>query len=398
MDFNIDPGTEDIVRRIREFVDSRLVPLEPRLLEHGLQPVLHEVRALREEVKSLGLWGPNYPREWGGLGLDLVAHGLVSEALGRCPLGHYVFGCNAPDAGNVELLHMFGSEAQKRQWLEPLVGGRIRSCFGMTEAANSGANPLMLTTNAVLDGDSWVINGDKWFTTGADGAALCIVMAVTDPDAPAHRRASMILVPTDAAGYSLRRNTPIMGHAGVDLFSHGEVAFEGCRVPASNLLGARGDGFRLAQARLGPGRIHHCMRWLGICSRALELMVRRASLRKISPEGRRLADSDIVKAWIAESAAEIKAARLMVLHTAWRIEHAGARAARDDVSMIKFFVAGVLQKVLDRALQVHGGLGMTDYTVLAWYYREERAARIYDGPDEVHKLSVARHLLKGEPA
>jgi alkylation response protein AidB-like acyl-CoA dehydrogenase len=398
MDFTIDPGTEDIVKRIREFVDARVVPLEPALLESGLQAVLPEVQALREEVRSLGLWGPNYPREWGGLGLDLVAHGLVSEALGRCPLGHYVFGCNAPDAGNVELLHMFGSEAQKRQWLEPLVRGRIRSCFGMTEPANSGANPVMLTTRASLDGDSWVINGDKWFTTGADGAAMCIVMAVTDPDAPVHRRASMILVPTDAAGYSLRRNTPIMGHAGIDLFSHGEVSFEDCRVPAGNLLGARGDGFRLAQARLGPGRIHHCMRWLGICGRALELMVRRASSRQISPDGRRLADSDIVKAWIAESAAEIKAARLMVLHTAWRIEHAGARAARDDVSMIKFYVAGVLQSVLDRALQVHGGLGVTDYTVLAWYYREERAARIYDGPDEVHKLSVARHLLKGEPA
>jgi alkylation response protein AidB-like acyl-CoA dehydrogenase len=324
-----------------------------------------------------------------------VAHGLVSEALGRCPLGHYVFGCNAPDAGNVELLHMYGSDAQKREWLEPLVRGRIRSCFGMTEAANSGANPVMLETRAVLDGDAWVIDGDKWFTTGADGASLCIVMAVTDPDASVHQRASMLLVPTDSPGYSLKRNTPVMGHAGVDLFSHGEIRFENCRVPAENLLGSRGEGFRLAQARLGPGRIHHCMRWLGICDRALELMLRRAATREISPDGRRLAESDIVKAWIAESAAEIKAARLMVLQTAWRIEHAGARAAREEISMIKYFVAGVLQRVVDRALQVHGGLGMTDYTVLAWYYREERAARIYDGPDEVHKLSVAKRLLRG---
>ena len=394
MDFTIDPATEELVGRIRAFVDAKLLPLEPRLLESGLPAVLDEVRALREEVRGLGMWGPNYPQQYGGLGLDLVAHGLVSEALGRSPLGHYVFGCNAPDAGNVELLDLHGSEDQKQQWLEPLVRGRIRSCFGMTEPANSGANPLMLSTRAELDGDGWVINGDKWFTTGADGASLCIVMVVTDPDAAPHQRASMILVPTDAPGYQLVRNTPVMGHAGADLMSHGEVRFTNCRVPSSNLLGGRGEGFRLAQARLGPGRIHHCMRWLGVCHRAMELMLRRAASREISPEGRRLADSDIVRAWIAESAAEIQAARLMVLHCAWRIEHAGPRAARGDVSMIKFHVAGVLQRVLDRALQVHGGLGMTDYTVLAWFYREERAARIYDGPDEVHKLSVAKRLLR----
>ncbi|MCU0976485.1 MAG: acyl-CoA dehydrogenase family protein [Steroidobacteraceae bacterium] len=393
MDFRIDAEVEQLVGRIRAFVDERLVPLEPRLLEQGIGPLLPEIRALRSEVRKLGLWAPNFPREYGGLGLDLVAHGLVSEALGRCPLGHYVFGCNAPDAGNVELLHLYGSEAQKATWLAPLARGEIRSCFGMTERENSGANPLMLEARAELEGDQWVLNGRKWFTTGADGASLCIAMVITDPEAPPHQRASMILVPASTPGYRLERNTPIMGHAGQDLFSHGEIAFEDCRVPAGNLLGPRGEGFRLAQARLGPGRIHHCMRWLGICQRALELLIDRASSRQVSPEGRTLAHSDIIRAWIAESAAEMQAARLMVLHTAWRIEHAGARAARDDVSMIKFFVAKVLERVVDRALQVHGGLGMTDYTVLAWYYREERAARIYDGPDEVHKLSVARRLI-----
>ncbi len=394
MDFTISPETNELVARVREYVDSRLVPLEPRLLEGGFGEVLDELRSCRAEVRKLGLWAPNYPLEYGGLGANLVTHGLISEALGRCPLGHYAFGCNAPDAGNAELLHMYGSEEQKRKWLAPLAAGDIRTCFGMTEAANSGANPLMLETRAMLDGDEWVINGDKWFTTGADGAALCIVMAVTDPDARPHQRASMLLVPVATPGYQLVRNTPIMGHAGSDLFSHGEIRFQDCRVPLDNLLGPRGEGFRLAQARLGPGRIHHCMRWLGICERAMELMLRRATTREISPEGKLLADSDIIKEWIADSAAEIRAARLMVLHTAWRIEHAGARAARDEVSMIKYYVAGVLQRVLDRALQLHGGLGMTDYTVLAWYYREERAARIYDGPDEVHKLSVARRLLK----
>lgn len=395
MDFSIDSETEALVAHYREFVDARLIPLEPQLLEQGMEPLLGPIAELRAEVRALGLWGPNFPRELGGRGLDLLTHGLVSEALGRCPLGHYVFGCNAPDAGNVELLHQYADDEQKRAWLEPLARGEIRSCFGMTEADNSGANPLMLSTTAELQGDEWVINGRKWFTTGADGAALCIVMAVTDPQAPPHKRASMILVPTDNPGYRLRRNTPIMGHVGKDLFSHGEIEFVECRVPAGNLLGPRAEGFKLAQARLGPGRIHHCMRWLGICQRALDLMIRRAASRQISPDGARLADSDLIRGWIGESAAEIKAARLMVLQAAWRIEHAGARAARDDVSMIKFYVAGVLQRVVDRALQVHGGLGVTDYTVLAWYYREERAARIYDGPDEVHKLSVARRLLKG---
>ena len=394
MDFKLEPAKQVIVNRVREYVDHELIPLEPSFLESGLGPLLPVLRGKRADVRRLGLWGPIYPHEYGGLGLDLVTHGLISEALGRCPLGHYVFGCNAPDAGNVELLHEFGSAAQKRRWLQPLVAGEIRSCFGMTEPGNSGANPLMLETSATLDGDSWVLNGRKWFTTGADGASVCIVMAVTDPDSTPHSRASMFLVPTDAAGYRLLRNTPVMGHTGSDLFSHGEITLEDCRIPADHLLGARGAGFRLAQARLGPGRIHHCMRWLGICERALGMMIGRAATRIIDADGRRLGDSDIVRAWIAESAAEIRAARLLVLHTAWRIDQAGAKAARDEISMIKFHVADVLQRVVDRALQVHGGLGMTDYTLLAWFFREERAARIYDGPDEVHKIAVAKHMLR----
>jgi alkylation response protein AidB-like acyl-CoA dehydrogenase len=394
MDFQLEPTKQNIVKRVREYVDRELVPLEKAFLQSGLGPLLPVLGAKRAEVRKLGLWGPTYPREHGGLGLDLITHGLISEALGRCPLAHYVFGCNAPDAGNVELLHEFGTAAQKKRWLVPLVAGEIRSCFGMTERSNSGANPLMLETRATLEGDIWVLNGCKWFTTGADGANVCIVMAVTDADRPPHEQASMFLVPTDSAGYRLLRNTPVMGNSGVDLFSHGEIEFENCRVPADQMLGPRGAGFRLAQSRLGPGRIHHCMRWLGICERAHSMMIERAATRVIDPVGRRLGDSDIVRAWIAESAAEIRAARLLVLHAAWRIGQAGAKAARDDISMIKFHVADVLQRVVDRSLQVHGGLGMTDYTLLAWFYREERAARIYDGPDEVHKISVARHMLR----
>jgi alkylation response protein AidB-like acyl-CoA dehydrogenase len=393
MDFTLEPAKQFIVNRCREYVDRELMPLEMDFLAHGFQAMLPVLREKRADVRRQGLWGPTYPRAHGGLGLDLLTHGLISEALGRCPVAHYVFGCNAPDAGNVELLHEFATPAQKKRWLDPLVAGSLRSCFGMTEPGNSGANPLMLETRAVPVGEGWVLDGRKWFTTGADGAAFCIVMAISDPAAPPHGRASLFIVPTDAAGYRLLRNTPVMGATGGDLFSHGEIAFEHCRLGADALLGPRGEGFRLAQSRLGPGRIHHCMRWLGICERAQSMMIERAAARVIGPDDRRLGDSDIVRAWIAESAAEIRAARLLVLHTAWLIGKIGAKAARDDIAMIKFHVAGVLQRVVDRALQVHGGLGVTDYTLLAWFYREERAARIYDGPDEVHQIAVARHLL-----
>ncbi len=393
MDFTLEPAKQVIVNRYREYVDRELLPLEAEFLAGGFEALLPTLREKRADVRKQGLWGPVYPRELGGLGLDLVTHGLISEALGRCPFAHYVFGCNAPDAGNVELLHEAATAAQKKRWLEPLVAGGIRSCFGMTESGNSGANPLMLETRAVADGDGWRLSGSKWFTTGADGAAFCIVMAVSDPDAPAHGRASLFLVPTDTPGYRLLRNTPVMGHAGGDLFSHGELEFKQCPLGADALLGPRGEGFRLAQARLGPGRIHHCMRWLGICERAQAMMIERAAARVIGSDDRRLGDSDIVRSWIAQSAAEIRAARLFVLHTAWLVGQVGAKAARDEIAMIKFHVAGVLQRVVDRALQVHGGLGVTDYTLLAWFYREERAARIYDGPDEVHQVAVARHLL-----
>ena len=271
MHFDPTPEAAALVRRVRDLVDQELVPLEPQFLAEGLPAVLPALAEKREIVKRAGLWAPNHPQAYGGLGLDLVTHGLVSEALGRSPLGHYAFGCHAPDAGNIELLHLHGSDEQKRAWLPRLVSGEIRSCFSMTEPGNSGANPLMLETRAALEDGGWVIRGRKWFTSGADGARLCVAMAVTDPDAPPHRRASMLLVPLPHPGFVLERNTPVMGHTGGDLFSHAEVRFEDCSVPAENLLGPRGEGFKLAQARLGPGRIQHCMRWLGICARALDL-------------------------------------------------------------------------------------------------------------------------------
>jgi acyl-CoA dehydrogenase len=246
------------------------------------------------------------------MGLSLMESALVFEALGRTPLGLYTFGCMAPDAGNIEILHKYATPEQRREFLLPLAAGRMRSCFSMTEVDMPGSNPVMMETTAVKEGDDYVINGHKWYTTAADGARLAIVMAVTDPDAPLHRRASMILVPTDTSGFNLVRNISVMGHAGRGYFSHGEILYHNCRVPQKNLLGPEGHGFTIAQERLGPGRIHHCMRWIGICNRAFDLMCARSRDRMIAPN-RRLVDQQLIQAMIAESAAEIQAARLMVL-------------------------------------------------------------------------------------
>lgn len=395
MNFAVSKKTQEIVRRMNEFVDKEVIPLEPAFLTKGFKTILPILEEKRRRVKAMNLWAPNHPKEYGGMGLNLMEHAFVSEALGRSPLGHYVFGCQAPDAGNIEILHRYGTKNQKDTYLQPLVEGRIRSCFSMTEVDLPGSNPVMMDTMAVKDGSHYVINGRKWFTSSAEGSSFAIVMAVTNPEAPLHLRASMIIVPTDNPGFKRVRNTPVMGHEGEDHASHAEIIYQDCRVPRKNILGKEGEGFVIAQERLGPGRIHHCMRWMGICSRSFDLMCKRAMERMISPDKRTLATQQIVQAWIAESAAEIQAARIMTLHTAWKIETFGVKEAREDISLIKFFCAGILQKVVDRALQVHGGLGMTDYTILSHFYRHERAARIYDGPDEVHKMSVARRILRG---
>jgi acyl-CoA dehydrogenase len=392
MDFSIPAPTLALLDRVRAFMATKVYPVEAELLALGFPAVEPRLQALRAEVRAAGLWLPQMPHELGGLGLSLQTHGLVSELLGQCPFGHYLFNCQAPDAGNMEILHKFGTPAQQQRFLEPLLRGETRSCFSMTEPDNAGSNPTQLACTAVRDGDDYVINGRKWFTSSADGAAFAVVMAVTDPGAEAHRRASMLIVPTDTPGFRLVRNIPIFGHAGAGYDSHAELAYEDCRVPVDNLLGPAHAGFAIAQERLGPGRIHHCMRWLGICERALAMMCRRALARALAP-GEVLADKQIVQAWIAESRASIEAARLMVLRTAWLIDEHGFAAAREEVSLIKFHVAGVMAEVLERAIQVHGALGITDDTVLAWFYTRERGARIYDGPDEVHKMVVARRIL-----
>lgn len=393
MDFSVSEKMQIILSMIDEFVIKELIPLEKDYLADNmkvLMPALEEKRAM---VRQMELWAPLHPAELGGMGLPLPESALVFEALGRTPLGLYSFGCQAPDAGNIEILHKFGTPEQAEVFLRPLVEGKIRSCFSMTEVDLPGSNPVMMDTTAVKEGDDYVINGQKWYTTAADGARFAIVMAVTDPKAPPHLQASMIIVPTDTPGFNLVRNIPVMGHAGEGYFSHGEILYQNCRVPQKNLLGKEGHGFVIAQDRLGPGRIHHCMRWIGICNRSFDLMCARARDRVIAPN-QRLADKQLVQGMIADSAAEIQAARLMVLHAAWKIEQVGAKEARKDISMIKFVVANTLQRVVDRALQVHGGLGMTDDTIIAHFYAHERAARIYDGVDEVHKISVARQIMK----
>jgi acyl-CoA dehydrogenase len=394
MDFEVSEKMQAILEMMGEFVEKEVIPLEPEFLNRPFVEMLPELEEKRRMVSQMELWAPPHPPEYGGMGLDLMDFALVSEALGQSPIGHYVFGCQAPDAGNIEILHLHGTEDQKEKYLRPLVEGKIRSCFSMTEVNMPGSNPVMLETTAVKEGNEYVINGQKWYTSSADGAKFAIVMAVTNPEAPLYLRASMLIVPTDTPGFNRVQNISVMGHEGSGWASHAEILYQSCRVPQENLLGPEGHGFVIAQERLGPGRIHHCMRWVGLCNRAFALMCSRAQNRMVSP-GRMLASKQIIQSWIAECAADIQAARLMVLHAAWKMQNLGVKKAREEISLIKFFVANILQKVVDRALQVHGGLGMTDDTILAFLFRHERAARIYDGVDEVHKITVARRILQG---
>jgi len=392
VDFAISDKMTELLARMREFVATDVIPAEADVMTNGFTKSDATLTALRDKVKEAGMWAPQLPTDIGGMGLSVLEHGMVSEVLGRSPLGHYVFGAQAPDAGNIEILHKFGTDEQKEAYLAPLAAGQIRSCFSMTEPHTAGSNPTLLSCLAEKDGDDYVINGRKWFTSAADGAKFAIVMAVTNPDADRHGRATQIIVPTDTPGFNLVRNIPVMGHAGEGYASHAEIVYENCRVPQSNRLGGEGTGFAIAQERLGPGRIHHCMRWIGICERSFDLMCSRAASRDMGG-GKTLGTKQIVRAWIAEARAKINAARLSVLHAAWKIDNEGFYAAREEISLIKFYVADVLMEVVDRAIQVHGAMGITSDTVLAYYYSHERAARIYDGPDEVHKVVVARRIL-----
>ncbi len=379
---------EELRARYRSFLDEHIVRAEPAFALEDLDAD-RLLSSLRARAREEGLWAPHLPPEAGGTGQGFLAYAYLNEEIGRSIWAQYVFGCQAPDAGNGEILHLFGTDEQKRRWLDPLVAGEVRSFFSMTEPDVPGSDPTTLRTRAVRDGDEWVIDGRKWFSSGAEGAAFAIVMAVTDPDAEPHRRATQIIVPADSPGIQITP-VPIFGHRGHGWSTHCEVTYLGVRVPVENALGEPGDGFRIAQKRLGPGRIHHVMRWLGQMQRAFELLCTRALEREAF--GSRLADKQTIQNWIADSAADIHACRLMTLDAAHKID--AGDEARVEISLIKFVAARVLNEVIDRAIQVHGGLGLTDRTPLAAMATQARAARIYDGPDEVHRMVVSRRILR----
>ena len=391
MTINLAPAEEvrELRERYRAFMDEHVYPSEAVLAQED-EEAEALVSELRARAKDEGMWAPHIGPEAGGTGRGFLAYAYLNEIVGRSVWGQLVFGCQAPDAGNAEILQLFGNEEQKERWLRPLVAGEIRSYFAMTEPEVSGADPTGLRAKAVRDGDEWVIDGHKWFSSGAEGAAFAIAMVVTEPEARPHRRMSQIIVPADAPGVEIVRPVPVFGHRGRGWSTHCEVRFTGVRVPVANTLGGPGDGFRIAQKRLGPGRIHHVMRWLGQMQRAFELMCGRALEREAF--GGPLAEKQTVQNWIADSAAEIQACRLLTLDAAHKIDQGDE--ARVEVSLIKFYAARVLHDVIDRAIQVHGALGLTDDTPLATMYVMARGGRIYDGPDEVHRMVVSRRILK----
>jgi len=396
MDFTPSPEVAQLRERVLDFMDAEIYPQERELMEAldaevrpGV-PYPANLTTVREKAKADGLWNLFMPDERFGPGLKNWEYGLLCEEMGRSPMAApMAFNCSAPDTGNMEILAEHGTPEQRERWLEPLLEGRIRSCFSMTEPEVSGSDPTLLQAKATLDGDEWVVEGHKWFTSGAVGADLAIAMVVTDPDAHPYARASMICVPTDTPGFNLVRPISVMGHDGGP--GHCEIRYEACRVPKENLLGERGAGFAVAQDRLGPGRIHHCMRAIGTAERAHEMMCRRANER--TAFGGPLGEKQFVQESIAASRMEIDQARLLTLYAAWKMDTEGKRAARQAISAIKIVAANMVMDVLDRAIQIHGSLGMTDDTPLAIMWRFSRMLRLADGPDEVHKMVLARREL-----
>jgi acyl-CoA dehydrogenase len=396
MEFELSPRTVELRERIRAFCDEHVYPVEIEAMDALDEEVAPGVAypeilvEIRERARSEGLWNLFMPDERYGPGLRNWEYAALCEEMGRSPaVAPMAFNCAAPDTGNMEILAEHGSDDQRERWLGPLLDGEIRSCFSMTEPEVAGSDPTTLQARAELDGDEWVIDGHKWFTSGAVGASVAIAMVVTDPDAHPYARASMILVPTDNPGFDLVRSVPVMGHSGGP--GHCEIRYSDCRVPASNLLGPRQAGFVIAQDRLGPGRIHHCMRAIGTAERAIEMMCRRAAGREAF--GSKLADKQFIQDFIAKSRMEVDQARLLTMLAAWKMDTAGKRAARQEISMIKVVAANMVMDVLDRAIQVHGSLGMSDDTPLAFMWRFSRMLKVADGPDEVHKMVIARREI-----
>jgi len=387
IDFTIPPDLDEIRRRVAVFVRDEVLPAEKGLVDD--EDIERPLPDLREAARAAGLWTPHLPPEWGGLGLGALGMALVSQECGVSGLASLALNAMAPDEGNMHLLLHAGTEEQKKRYLRPLADARLRSCFAMTEREVSGSDPTGLRTRATQDGDDWVITGEKWFISGANGAAFAIVVAVTDPDAESrYARHSLFLVEADNPGWKVIREVPVMGTHGPG--GHCEVLLQSCRVASDAMLGDRGRGLALAQARLGPARLAHAMRWIGVAQRALDLAAERALTREAF--GKALARHEGVAWMLADSATQLYAARLMVLHAAWKIER--DLDYRQEVAFVKVFVSEALGEIVDRAIQIHGSLGYSGDLPLERYYRDARAARIYDGPSEVHRMVIARNLLK----
>ena len=397
MDFSYSENTELLRQQLRNFMDDHVLPRIGQWhkeVHEGIYPVSF-MGDLKSLAKSEGLWNlflPHLRDDEPGTRLTNLEYAPLAEIMGRVPWSSEVFNCNAPDTGNMEVLHMFGSEAQKAQWLNPLLNGEIRSAFAMTEPDVASSDATNIQTSIRRDGDDYLINGRKWFITNAHhpNCRVFIVMGKTDPDADTHRQQSMVLVPMNTPGVELVRNITTINHHSPE--GHSEVLFRDVRVPASNLIGQEGDGFMIAQARLGPGRIHHCMRAIGMSEVCLELMVARAQERKTF--GKYLYQHGAIGEWIARSRIEIEQARLLVLKTAAMIDQVGAKGARKEISMIKVIAPTLLTTVADRAMQVFGAMGVSPDTPLADFYTGGRVLRFADGPDEVHLQTIARLELK----
>ena len=380
MDFELSPELIELRDRVAAFIRDEVIPAE-----NGAA----DIKSLRDKARKAGIYGPQLPREWGGLGLGTVAMCVLFEQAGRSLLGPLALHCAAPDEGNMHLLSLYATPEQRERYLRPLVEGKIRSCFAMTEPApGAGSDPTMMQTRAARVDGGWEISGRKWFATGADGSALAITMAVTDPSVPARRGVTMLLVPTDTPGFRLIRSVPTMGGHGPG--GHGEVEYERVRVPDSAVLGKVGDGFKMAQVRLTPARLTHCMRWLGVAQRSLEIAIDRAKEREAF--GKKLAEHQSIQWMIADSEIELHASRLMVMQAAWK--HERGDDIRHESSICKVFVAEAVNRIIDRAIQICGALGVSTDTPLEHFYREARAFRIYDGPSEVHRMVIARNVLR----
>ena len=386
IDFEVPAELEDVRRRVAAFVRDEVLPAEGELAGEDYESLLPELRA---KARQAGLWTPHLPAEWGGMGLGALGMALVSQELGVSGLASLALNVMAPDEGNMHLLLEAGTSAQQERYLRPLAAAEVRSCFAMTEQDVASSDPRQLRTRAVREGNHWVIDGEKWFVSGAAGAAFAVVVALTEPEEEKpHRRHSLFIVDAETPGWKVVREIPVMGSHGPG--GHCEVRIEGCRVPAEAMLGGPGEGFALSQKRLGTGRIGHAMRWIGVAQRALDLAAGRALEREAF--GRRLAEHQAVQWMLADSAIELHASRLMVLHAAWKIDRGFEH--RQEISMVKVFVAEALGRILDRAIQVFGSLGISTDVPIARFYQDARAARIYDGPSEVHRMVIARNLLK----